>query len=166
MVRFCKFFSLIGFSLWSSTYFVGGAGVPIPNANAAGQATGSVEIVGEVPVLCGVEVRDVNGTLDLVSGETGKRVATVIETCNIATGYAVTISSRHSGALQSVAGDRAPYRITYSDISAAPLAEPVTLSRNEARFDYYAPVIITIPANRFLPAGAYSDAITIAVSAY
>lgn len=142
-----------------------GVAAAVPSAAVAAGASGTVELIGTVPVRCEVTIRNLDGALDLVAGETAKPVAEIVETCNEPAGYTIGFASGNAGDLVSQDGIRVDYRIDYDTAANVDLAVDLTLDRGEARFDFARPLRVSVdPAGGRL-AGTYSDIITVTVAA-
>ncbi len=142
-----------------------GAAAAFSSAALAAGSSGTVELVGTVPVRCEVTIRNLDGTLDLVAGETAKPVADIVETCNQPAGYTIGFTSGNAGDLVSQDGIRVDYRIDYDTAANVDLAVDLAPDRAEARFDFVRPLRVSVdPAGGRL-AGTYSDIITVTVAA-
>ncbi len=145
--------------------FLFGVAAAVSSAAAAAGAIGTIELIGTVPVRCEVTIRNLDGALDLVAGETAKPVAEIVETCNEPAGYTIAFGSGNAGYLVSRDGIRVDYRIDYDTAANVDLAADLALDRAEARFDFVRPLRVSIdPAGGRL-AGTYSDIITVTVTA-
>ncbi len=136
-----------------------------PSAALAAGASGTVELIGTVPVHCEITIRNLDGTLDLVAGETAKPVAEIVETCNEPAGYTIAFGSGNAGDLVSQDGIRIDYRIDYDTAANVDLAADLLLDRAEARFDFVRPVRVSVDPGSGRLAGTYSDIITVTVTA-
>ena len=142
-----------------------GAAAAFSSAALAAGSSGTVELVGTVPVRCEVTIRNLDGTLDLVAGETAKPVADIVETCKQPAGYTIGFTSGNAGDLVSQDGIRVDYRIDYDTAANVDLAVDLAPDRAEARFDFVRPLRVSVdPAGGRL-AGTYSDIITVTVAA-
>ncbi len=142
-----------------------GAAAAFSSAALAAGSSGTVELVGTVPVRCEVTIRNLDGTLDLVAGETAKPVADIVETCNQPAGYTIGFTSGNAGDLVSQDGIRVDYRIDYDTAANVDLVVDLTFARTEARFDFVRQLRVSVdPAGGRL-AGTYSDIITVTVAA-
>ncbi len=136
-----------------------------PSHARAASSSGSIELLGTVPVNCAIAVQNLDGTLDLVAGEVRKPVAQIVETCNDPAGYVVTFTSGNAGALVSQGGQRVDYRIDYDTAANTDLAVDLVLDRSEARFDFSRPLKVSVAADGARLAGAYTDIITVTITA-
>ena len=142
-----------------------GVATAVPCAAVAAGASGTVELTGTVPVHCEVTIRNLDGTLDLVAGETAKPVAEIVETCNQPAGYTIGFASGNAGDLVSQDGIRVDYRIDYDTAANVDLAVDLALDRAEARFDFVRPLRVSVDPGGGRLAGTYSDIITVTVTA-
>ncbi len=142
-----------------------GVAVPVPSVAVAAGAIGTVELIGTVPVHCEIVIRNLDGTLDLVAGETAKPVAEIVETCNEPAGYTIAFGSGNAGDLVSQDGIRVDYRIDYDTATNVDLAADLSLDRPEARFDFVRPLRVSVDPDGGRLAGTYSDIITVTVTA-
>lgn len=149
---------------WRLALLLGGAAA-VPSAAVAAGASGTVELIGTVPVHCEVTIRNLDGTLDLVAGETAKPVAEIVETCNEPAGYTIAFGSGNGGDLVSQDGIRVDYRIDYDTAANVDLAVDLALDRAEARFDFVRPLRVSVDPGGGRLAGTYSDIITVTVAA-
>lgn len=149
---------------WRLALLLGGA-VAVPSAAFSAGASGTVELIGTVPVHCEVTIRNLDGTLDLVAGETAKPVAEIVETCNEPAGYTIAFGSGNGGDLVSQDGIRVDYRIDYDTAANVDLAVDLALDRAEARFDFVRPLRVSVDPGGGRLAGTYSDIITVTVAA-
>lgn len=142
-----------------------GAAAAFPFAAFAASSSGTIELIGTVPVHCEVAIQNLDGTLDLVAGETAKAVADIVETCNQPAGYTIAFASGNAGDLVSQAGIRVDYRIDYDTAANVDLAVDLALDRAEARFDFVRPLRVSVDPDGGRLAGTYSDTITVTVTA-
>ena len=156
--------SLLPRGPWRLVLLLGGAAAFSSAALAAG-SSGTVELVGTVPARCEVTIQNLDGTLDLVAGETAKPVADIVETCNQPAGYTIAFASGNAGDLVSQDGIRVDYRIDYDTAANVDLAVDLVLDRAEARFDFVRPLRVSVDPDGARPAGTYSDIITVTVTA-
>ena len=150
---------------WLLVALVIAAAAASPSAAVAASSTGSIELIGTVPVHCEVTIGNVDGTLDLVAGESAKPVADIVETYNEPAGYTITLASGNAGDLVSQDGIRVDYRVDYDTAANHDLAVDLVLVRNQARFDFVRPLRVTVAADSERLAGSYSDIITVTVTA-
>ncbi len=156
--------SLLRCGSWRLALLLGGAAA-FPSAAFAASASGTIELIGTVPVRCEVTIQNLDGTLDLVAGETAKPIADIVETCNEPAGYTITFASGNAGDLVSQDGIRVDYRIDYDTAANVDLAIDLALDRAEARFDFVRPLRVSVDSDGRRLAGAYSDIITVTVTA-
>lgn len=132
------------------------------SATALAAPSGTVQLRGTVAQACNPTVIDARASLDLASGETNRKVATVVETCNVATGYRVEVSSSN-GALQSSSGT-----VTYDvgmDGATSPANQTLVITRDGARFGYMSDVTVTVSPSDTRVAGTYIDTLTVSIIA-
>ncbi len=149
---------------WRLVLLIGGVAA-WPSAVFAASSSGTIELTGTVPVRCEVSVQMLDGSLDLVAGETAKPVADIIETCNEPAGYTIVFASGNAGDLVGPNGARVDYRIDYDTAAKFDLAVDLALDRAEARFDFVRSLRVSVDPDHRRPAGAYSDIITVTVTA-
>jgi spore coat protein U-like protein len=137
------------------------------SAAAEGQSSsGTLRLNGTVAPSCTVAVTDLGQSLNLVAGETGKQVGTVVENCNAGGGYTLSVASAGQGSLTSSGAGTAPvaFSLGYDGQSSA-LTSTLTLSRAGASFARAVPVTVNVPASAQRAAGSYSDTLTITIAA-
>ncbi len=156
--------SLLRRGAWRLVLLLGGAAV-FPCVAFAASSSGTIELIGTVPVHCEVNIQNLDGTLDLVTGETAKPVADIVETCNQPAGYTIAFASSNAGNLVSQEGNRVGYRIDYDIAVNVDLAAELALDRAEARFNFVRPLRVSVDPDGGRLAGAYSDIITVTVTA-
>lgn len=118
--------------------------------------TGQVTISGNVPIACGLEVRQEAGALsipDISAGYTNRHIATVTETCNSPDGYTVTMQGVNSGDqtglfVDSVSADSHPFTVAYDGVAVG--AGGIVTSSATTAFNLVKTVDITYPANTTL----------------
>jgi len=150
-------------SAGASAAFVIGA-VSLAAANPLGTGSGSVRLKGDVALACSVTVTDLGQSLNLVGGETGKAVGSIVETCNAGTGYLVTINSANAGYLRNDAAGAIAYSVTY-DGQGGTLGNALPISRTGAQFGRQSALAVTVPAGNQATAGTYSDTLTVTITA-
>ncbi len=156
--------SLLRRGSWRLVLLIGGAAA-LPSAGFAANSSGTIELIGTVPVRCEITIQNLDGTLDLVAGEIAKPVADIVETCNEPAGYTIAFASTNAGALVSQDGIRVDYRVGYDTAANVDLAAGLALDRGEARFGFVRPLRVSVDADASRLAGAYSDIITVTVTA-
>ncbi len=154
--------------LWSRSWRLAlllGAAATFHSTALAASSSGTIELIGTVPVHCEVSVQNLDGTLDLVAGETAKAVADIVETCNEPAGYTIAFGSENAGDLVSHDGIHVDYWIDYDTAANVDLVVDLTFARTEARFDFVRQLRVSVDPNDERLAGAYSDTITVTVTA-
>lgn len=135
----------------------------LPALDAAASSSGTIQLRGVVPVVCTVSVAETGASLNLTQGQTDVAVASVREQCNAAAGYSVSITSRNGGQLRTDGGQSGVgYTLRYGDQSGA---GQLLTDRSVSNSERTGTLSVTVPANRDLPAGEYTDIVTISVSA-
>ncbi|MFL5815461.1 MAG: fimbrial protein [Bdellovibrionia bacterium] len=137
-------------------------------------STGTLTLSGNVAAVNDITVTP-NGTnntsLNIISGETGKNVASVTESSNDKDGYKIQIHSANGGQLQ-LAGQPSKYttyQISYAggSYTTPPLAaSPVTIknvSSLSALTSATSAVAVNVTAYPTALAGTYSDTVTFAI---
>ncbi len=132
---------------------------------AMASSSGTVDINGTVDAVCEVSVTDLNASLDLVSGESSKKVATIQEHCNDHQGYTVSFSSSNSGNLRSGDGNLVSYTVDYDGQSRQDLQRSMSLRRSQAQFRQNRDLNVNIDSSTTRVAGAYADTITVTIQA-
>lgn len=112
-----------------------------------------------------------NTTLNIVGGETGKSVASVVETSNKLNGYKIVLSSPTGGELRHTADatKKTNYKISYDGAtSVTPTVAGVTV-KNVASLSGLttdtSAVAADVTAFATAPAGTYQDTLTISIQA-
>lgn len=132
-------------------------------AMATASSSGSIQLRGVVPTICTVAVTETGASLNLTQGQTSVPVASVREECNAAAGYSVSITSRNGGQLRADGGQSGVgYTLHYGDQSGT---GQLLTDRSVSNSERTGTLSVTVPANRELPAGEYTDIVTISVSA-
>lgn len=129
----------------------------------ADSVSGTIALRGTVPVMCTVAVTDLNQSLNLVGGENGKQIGSVVENCNSGTGYTVSLTSTNAGKLKAANGQIA-YTVSY-DGQAGSLGSQMQVTRSTAQFAKVSSLNVSVAANAQALAGDYSDSITITIAA-
>ncbi len=130
---------------------------------ASAASSGQIQLRGVVPAVCTVAVSETGANLDLVQGQAQVPVAAVEERCNSANGYTVAISSRNGGQLRTESGGAGVgYTLHYGDASGT--AELMT-DRSVSNSARRGTLAVTVPGDRTLPAGEYTDIVTVSISA-
>lgn len=112
-----------------------------------------------------------NTSLNIVDGETGKNVASVLETSNNLAGYSISISSATGGELRHTvdASKKTTYKISYDgNTSVTPSISGTTVknvSSLSGLTNDTSDVAVDVDAFATAPAGVYSDTLTISIVA-
>ncbi len=145
----------------SAGVFIAGATVAASASLAAESA--QIQITAIVPPNCEIEITRHDASLDLTVGFDNIRVATIMESCNNAPGYAVTLTSSREGVLGQGDVD-VPYAIQYGDTEGN-LNQPLVIERAAAAFGAQRDLTVSATASSGLPPGTYRDTITVTISA-
>ena len=143
-------------------------------AAAIAAPTGEVTITGNVPIVCGLDVQQEAGAVnipDISAGHTNRRIATVTETCNSLDGYFVTVrganSSDHTGMfVDAVSTDSHPFTIAYDGVSVSP--DGVVTNSTSPALNLVKNVDITYPADATLTgtiADTYEETLVFTIAA-
>lgn len=130
-------------------------------AAAADPGTGQLLVRGTVAARCEVAVVDYGVNLDLVNGESNRGVARVNETCNDPDGYSIKFSSAAGGQMVGPMGAASPYRMRYQGMADATQSITRPSPQWNARYE----LSISVDGRRDLPAGSYSDTLTVTIAA-
>ena len=136
--------------------------------------TGEVRVTGSVPILCELSVQQEPGAVnisDISAGHTDRHVATVTESCNSPSGYAVTVSaantSDHTGKfVDAVSNDTHPFTITYDGVPVNPGG--VVTDSPSLTFGAKKSVHVTYPSDPTLTGSigdTYEETLTFTISA-
>lgn len=134
-------------------------------------STGTLTLSGTVVVINELEIFPVgNTTLDILLGETNRKVADVSEMSNSLSGYKITMRSANSSNLRHSldATKQTAYTISYD--TAAPISltttdQVVKTSLVSGLVSDSSEVRVNLPGNATAAAGTYSDTVTISISA-
>jgi hypothetical protein len=144
------------------------------SANAA--SSGTLTLSGNVAAVNDIVVTpngNNNTSLNITAGETGKSVASVLESSNSITGYKIMMSSANAGQLQ-LAGNTSKYttyQISYagaSYVTPPASSSPVAVknvSSLSALTTATSAVAVNVTAYPTALAGTYSDTVTFAIVA-
>lgn len=134
-------------------------------------STGTLTISGTVVAINDIVITPVNNTtLNIIGGETDRKVADVSETSNSSTGYKILMSSLNSSKLVngSAATKSTAYKVSYQNGTYVSLTSSdqvvKTTSTSELVTDSSS-VRVNVTAYATAPAGTYSDTITISIAA-
>lgn len=134
--------------------------------------SGSLLLQGTIDQILSIEVNESDGhdSLDLSINADNVEVAQVVEKSNVQNGYKIFVSSLNSGQLENESGSASvDYQMKYDGVSVE-LDTPKNLAKDVPSFDkfeYTSLVSISYAqsAEGSLPAGAYSDTVTISIEA-
>lgn len=139
---------------------------------AQAASSGTLSISGTVATVFDLTVTattPANSTLDILGGETNKKVADVSETSNNSAGYKITMSSLNNGLLKNGSIDSVGYQVSYNgggnvtpSSSAATVKTSGTLS---ALTTATSTVRVTFTGKPTALAGTYSDTLTFVIAA-
>jgi hypothetical protein len=134
--------------------------------------TNNLTITGTMPLIENISFTGTMPALDLENGVTGVTLLTVIEKCNRAGGFTVTLSSQNAGALaKSGAPDTVGYTLSYDGggyfTPASGIGtEITTINAKTTKAGSSKLLKITIPApSAFLDDGSYTDYLTFTITA-
>ena len=146
--------------------------ISIQSAQAASSGTlqlsGTVAAVNDLVVTANASN---NTSLNILSGETAKNVASVAETSNNGSGYTISLSSVNGGQLKHAtnATKKTNYTVSYGGGSYnQPSTTPTTVksvSSLGALTTNTSQVLVTVTALAGAPAGTYSDTLTLTIAA-
>lgn len=137
--------------------------------NAFGDDRASLYLAGEIDVISNLFVNPEIGTtdlLDIINGETGRRVADVDEESNNGAGYQITMESVNGGLLlhnNTLAS--AAYTLSYdgaATVAPGPIGTPVLVKTSGALSGLTTDnsiVLIDVTAAPTAVAGAYTDTV-------
>lgn len=134
-----------------------------PFASAAN--SDQIKLRGSVDGICDIVVTDLGVSLNLVDGESNRVVGSVEETCNNPDGYTLSFESANAGSMNGPLNTEVAYSFNYDSISAASLDSSQSLVRPGPRFGLLNEVAVSITGQSTLPAGLYSDTITVSIAA-
>jgi len=149
-----------------TTATLAGAALGLSAGTALASTSGSVQLKGTVPLNCTVSVTDERVELSLTTGESARKVGSVVENCNSGTGYTIAITSANAGVLKSEGAGTTPiaYSIGYDGQSGG-LINMMQVPRSTAQFNKSTSLTVTVPANNQYIAGSYADTVTITIAA-
>jgi hypothetical protein len=146
---------------------------------AAADADDTIQISGEVQEIATLTIATAAGynALDLGTTATGTTVGTATEICNSTTGYTVSLSSANAVAaidktqatLKTTAGDTLNYTIKYGPSAELALVNGVCAiaytsdAETDANGEDHA--IKVLYTTTWLPAGVYTDTLTLTIAA-
>ncbi|OYQ33778.1 hypothetical protein CHU95_15735 [Niveispirillum lacus] len=125
--------------------------------------TGTMSLRGSMPMSCAIAVQDLGVTWNLTAGESSKTVGSVTESCNAASGYAISLSSANGGKLKS-GSNEISYTVDY-DSNAGSLTSQMVVQRATAQFGRKSDLKVTVPISNQHVAGDYADTITVTIAA-
>jgi spore coat protein U-like protein len=140
-------------------------GIAMTAATAQAATSGQIIIRGTVGAICEVGVVDYGTNLDLVAGEQSRAVGEINETCNDADGYSVSFTSAEGGKMVGPLDASSAYRINYDSVSDHSLAADALLARPEPRWNERHELTVNVDGQDELPAGEYSDVVTVTIAA-
>ncbi|MFV3078160.1 spore coat protein U domain-containing protein [Niveispirillum fermenti] len=129
----------------------------------AQNATGTIQLRGNVAQSCTITVQDQGQNLSLKNGENNKTIGSVTESCNAGNGYKITLASTNAGKLKSGNFEIA-YQVNY-DGQGGNLNSQMVIDRANAQFNKKADLKVTIPASEQYIAGDYADTVTVTIAA-
>jgi len=129
----------------------------------AQNASGTIQLKGNVAQSCTITVQDLGQSLSLTAGETNKTVGYVTETCNAGNGYKITLASTNAGKLKS-GNFTIDYQVNYDGQGGA-LTSQMVIDRANAQFAKKSDVKVTVPASSQYIAGDYADTVTVTIAA-
>ena len=130
----------------------------------AQNATGTIQLRGNVALSCSIAVQDLGQALSLTAGESNKTVGSVTETCNSGSGYRISLASSNAGKLKS-GNFTIDYTVSYDNAAAAALTSQLVVDRATAQFGKKSDVKVNVPASSQYIAGDYADTVTITIAA-
>ncbi len=137
----------------------------------AGVASDTIELSSSVAVDCTISVSNKDGVLDIVAGESNKKVADITENCNETAGYKITISSANAGNLEGTgalagnAGASVDYTVSYDSVAGADLATDAAAFRTDAVFATTHGLFVSVAGSATRLAGSYADTVTVTIAA-
>ena len=134
-------------------------------AAVGGQTSGEIVIKGSVGHLCEIAVVDLGTNLNLVDGEESARVGEITETCNNPEGYTVSFSSDNGGFMTGPLDAQSFYRINYDSISDYSLEDEGSIARERPQWNAAYDLTVNVDGDDELPAGRYSDLVTVEIAA-
>lgn len=134
-------------------------------AAVGGQTSGEIVIKGTVGDLCEIAVVDLGTNLNLVDGERAARVGEITETCNNPEGYTVSFSSENGGFMTGPLDAQSFYRINYDAIEDYSLEDEGRIARDLPQWNAAYDLTVNVDGDDELPAGRYSDLVTVEIAA-
>lgn len=135
-------------------------------AHAADSA--KLELRGTVGANCTIAVVPTAKatSLDILNGEKSTLVGVVTESCNVGTGYTVSLNSSNTGKLLSTAtGAKATaYEAKYDD-AVGSIDKELVASRDKAFFGRQGNLTVSFSGDQQAIAGVYSDVINLVIAA-
>ncbi|MBP7340335.1 hypothetical protein [Niveispirillum sp.] len=129
----------------------------------AQNASGTIQLKGNVGLSCTIAVQDLSQSLSLKTGESNKTVGSVTETCNSGTGYKITLASSNGGKLKS-GNFTIDYQVNY-DGQGGSLNSQMVVDRANAQFNKKSDLKVTVQASDQYIAGDYADTVTVTIAA-
>ena len=129
----------------------------------AQNASGTIQLKGNVALSCTIAVQDLGQSLSLKNGESNKTVGSVTETCNSGSGYKITLASANAGKLKS-GNFTIDYQVNYDSFTGA-LTSQAVVDRANAQFNKRSDLKVTVPASDQYIAGDYADTVTVTIAA-
>jgi spore coat protein U-like protein len=127
--------------------------------------SGQIIIRGTVGSICEIGVVDYGTNLDLVAGEANRPVGAVTETCNDPDGYSVAFTSDKGGKMIGPRDAESAYRINYDSIADHSLAADVAVERPDPQWGLRHELTVNVDGQDQLPAGEYTDVVTVTIAA-
>ena len=132
--------------------------------------SGTVAVVNEVVITANGSH---NTSLNITGGESGKNIASVLETSNNPEGYVITLCSDNAGELRhsNDSSQKTTYSVSYDGGSyQAPPAcsnalEVKSVSSMSGLGSDTSQILVNVTAFPLAPAGSYSDSLTISIAA-
>ena len=129
----------------------------------AQNASGTIQLKGNVALSCSIAVQDLGQALSLKNGENSKTVGSVTETCNSGSGYKISLASTNAGKLKS-GNFTIDYQVNY-DGQSGTLNNQMVVDRANAQFNKKSDLKVTIAASDQYIAGDYADTVTVTIAA-
>ena len=134
-------------------------------AVVGGQTSGEIVIKGSVGEICEINVVDLGTNLNLVDGEQNARVGEITETCNNPEGYSVSFSSGNGGFMTGPLGAQSFYFINYDEVADYGLKSDLSIVRDLPQWNAAYDLTVNVDGDDELPAGRYSDLVTVEIAA-
>ncbi len=129
----------------------------------AQNASGTIQLKGNVALSCTIAVQDLGQSLSLKTGETNKTVGSVTETCNSGSGYRITLASANAGKLKS-GNFTIDYSVNYDSFTGG-LTSQAVVDRATAQFGKKSDLKVSVAASDQYIAGDYADTVTVTIAA-